>query len=456
MAGIGFELKKILSKETLLSTLSAYFYAGMVSSGPWLISIICLGFLGIYRGSGLGAIEHEIFRSTVVYSYAFSLVLVGIIQLATTRYLADLFYDHDVSKILSTLFTCLLLLFVAGAVFAGSGYVFFELSLFHKLCGVVLFLVISAVWICIIFLSAIKDYKSIIFAFASGSLVSVLAAIQLGGLMGTEGYLLGYLLGQALVMFWLIAKMLVEFPAVGLWNRELILFYRKFWDLMLIGFIFNLAIWVDKFIFWMAPDARVIVPHFRTHDLYEGPIFFSCITIIPTLALFLLKIETGFALHYQRYYGKIVGKMSLKSILAEKELLIGSIKESMREVFIIQGFVTTLCLFFTPQLTVVAKLIPLQIPIFRVALVGSFLQALLSVNIIILFYFDLRKCVLAVSALFLAANSIFSLITIRMGVQYYGYGFTYACLISLLLAFFLLNAKVRDLEYVTFAGQPVK
>jgi len=294
MAGIGFELKKILKKETFLSELTAYFYAGMVSSGPWLMSIICLGLLGIYRGSGLANLEHEIFRSTVVYSYAFTLVFVGTIQLATTRYLADRFYENDISRILATFFTCLLISYVCGSSFTIFCYSFFELSLLHKFCGVVLFLVISTIWICMIFLSAIKDYNSIIFAFASGSLVSVIAAIQLGTRMGTEGYLLGYLLGQALIMFWLMAKMLVEFPAIGLWNRDLLLFFRKFWDLVLIGFIFNLAIWVDKFIFWLAPDSRLIVSYFRTHDFYEGPVFFSYITIVPTLVLLLLKLETRF------------------------------------------------------------------------------------------------------------------------------------------------------------------
>ena len=90
MAGIGFELKKILRKQTFLSEFTAYLYAAMVSSGPWLMSIICLAVLGMYRGSGLvGVREHEIFRATVIYTYAFSLIFVGLVQLVVTRYLAD-------------------------------------------------------------------------------------------------------------------------------------------------------------------------------------------------------------------------------------------------------------------------------------------------------------------------------------------------------------------------------
>lgn len=224
---------------------------------------------------------------------------------------------------------------------------------------------------------------------------------------------------------------------------------------MCIGFIFNLAIWADKIVFWLAPDSRLIVPWFRTNDLYEGPVFFSYLAIVPTLALFLLKIETVFYEHYLSYYGKIIGKRDMTSILEEKGLMVSALKESLREVLIIQGAVTFLCLFFAPTLVKMARLTTLQVPLLRIALIGSFLQVLLTLNVIILFYFDLRRTVLAVTSVFLVTNAGFSFITTCLGFQYYGYGFTYACLVSLILSFCLLHLKMRDLEYITFAGQPV-
>ena len=35
MAGIGFELRRILRKNTLIGILEAYAYAGIIGSGPW-------------------------------------------------------------------------------------------------------------------------------------------------------------------------------------------------------------------------------------------------------------------------------------------------------------------------------------------------------------------------------------------------------------------------------------
>lgn len=39
MAGIGFELRKILKRDSLLSLMQAYSYAALISSGPWIMSI---------------------------------------------------------------------------------------------------------------------------------------------------------------------------------------------------------------------------------------------------------------------------------------------------------------------------------------------------------------------------------------------------------------------------------
>ena len=455
MAGIGFELKKILNRQTFLGDLTAYLYAAMVSSGPWLMSIVCLAVLGAYQGAGLTRLEHALFRSTVVYTYAFSLILVGIVQMIATRYMADRLYEKKIDVILPTLYTLTLLVLVAGTVFATGSYLFFKVSLLHKMLGVMLFLVVSLIWLCMIFLSAIKDYNGIVNAFALGAGVSIAGAFYLGRPLGTEGYIAGYLLGQSVTLFWILAKILVEFPPTISWNADLLGYFIRYWDLVGIGFLFNLGIWADKFVFWLAPDARVIVPWFTTHDIYEGPVFFAYLTIVPAMAIFLLKIETVFYQHYRQYYAKVVGKRSLADILAEKAAMVDALKGSMRDVFVIQGTVSVFCLIFAPRLVAWARLSTLQIPLFRIVLIGSFLQILLCINVIILFYFDLRRSVLFVSIVFVVANAGLSALSIVLGMSFYGYGYTYACLIALMVAFHQLHVNVRDLEYITFAKQPV-
>lgn len=455
MAGIGFEIKKILRHQTFFSEFTAYLYAATVSSGPWLMSILTLALLGIYRGPRLHA-SQELFRATVIYAYAFSLIFVGIVQLVATRYLADRYYEKDTRATLPAFSTCAILVLGPGAISSSLCFSLFQVSILHKLCAVILFLVVSMIWLNMIFLSAIKDYASIVIAFSLGSAISVFAAVFLGRFMDTEGYLLGYIIGQSVIMFWLLARLLAEFPAAGIWDPNLKSNFIKYWDLMLIGFMYNLAIWIDKFVFWIAGDSRVIVPWYKTHDLYDAPVFWAYLTVMPTLALFLVKIETRFYEHYQRYFAKIIGKQDLAGILSEKEQMTVGLKDNLREIMILQGTITVACIVYAPDLVKMANLVPLQIPLFRVCLIGAFLNVLLSVGIIVLFYFDSRRSVLCVVALFLALNAGFSFLTTRLGIQFYGYGYAYACLISLMLAFYLLHVKLENLEYFTFARQRIQ
>ena len=47
MAGIGFELRKLMKRDTFFSLLQTYAYAGIISSGPWVLSILAVMLIGI-------------------------------------------------------------------------------------------------------------------------------------------------------------------------------------------------------------------------------------------------------------------------------------------------------------------------------------------------------------------------------------------------------------------------
>jgi uncharacterized membrane protein len=455
MAGIGFELRKILRRNTFLSDIGAYLYAAMISSGPWVMSVGCLALLGIYRVPGFDDHAHEVFRATVTYTYAFSLIYVGICQFVVTRFLADRLFADDEQAVISTFITCSAPVMAGGLLLSGGFYYFSPLSLYYKLTGAILFVIVCMIWIGMIFISAVKNYRSVLYAFTAGILTSFFAAFLMGERYGLTGYLAGYTLGQGVIFFWLLERILVEFPPSDTWNNDLKGYFRKYWDLGVIGFVYNLAIWIDKFVFWLAPDSRLIVGSFVTHDIYEAPVFYAYLTIVPTMAIFLIQIETDFYTHYRGYYSKVTGKAPLQLIVAEKEKMALMMRRAVRNILIVQGTVTVLALIFVEQLGAIAGLSPLQIPVLRISLVGALLLVLLSIMVIILLYFDLRQRVLSTVMVFLLSNGLLSWLTVQFGFQLYGYGFTYACLISLLWGYFLLNNAMKDLEYITFSRQPV-
>ena len=69
MAGIGFELRKAISRGGLGSFLKAAFSGIMIVAGPWIMSII--GITAIQRLMGFAVEEApEHFMGVVIYSYA--------------------------------------------------------------------------------------------------------------------------------------------------------------------------------------------------------------------------------------------------------------------------------------------------------------------------------------------------------------------------------------------------
>jgi uncharacterized membrane protein len=76
--------------------LEGYLYATVISSGPWVLSVLCLAGLGhLLLTAGAPSPLICFSGSALVYCYAFSLIVTGPIQMVTTRYLADCYYVEN-------------------------------------------------------------------------------------------------------------------------------------------------------------------------------------------------------------------------------------------------------------------------------------------------------------------------------------------------------------------------
>ena len=79
---------------------------------------------------------------------------------------------------------------------------------------------VSLIWLAMIFISAVKDYIQIVMAFAIGTAISIGGALWLSRSFGAEGHMLGYIAGQAVIFFWLVARLTSEFPAGAIWDAR--------------------------------------------------------------------------------------------------------------------------------------------------------------------------------------------------------------------------------------------
>jgi uncharacterized membrane protein len=121
----------------------------------------------------------------------------------------------------------------------------------------------------------------------------------------------------------------------------------------------------------------------------------------------------------------------------------------------VQGLLTFLAVYFADDILRLVNLPYSQTGMFRYGLIGAFLQVLMMFIHVVLLYFDLRGTVMVLSLLFLAANTGFSLLTVKLGFAFYGAGFAAACFVGLAASVAMLYARVLDLEYITFAKRKI-
>ena len=110
MAGIGFELRKYLDEDSFTGTFKAYGFSGLISAGPWVLSILGVMLIGIVALSQkVGGQEVEQFTTSVTWIMGTSLILSGMLQLVFTRYIADRSFEGLQKLINPNLFgACLL------------------------------------------------------------------------------------------------------------------------------------------------------------------------------------------------------------------------------------------------------------------------------------------------------------------------------------------------------------
>lgn len=455
MAGIGFRLREMSQRKTFAEWLKLYTYSAVIFSGPWLISILGLAALSIFAMPSLQDRDVHIFTVTIVYVYCFSLISTGLLQLVVTRYVSDQFYMRNPEAVVPTFVGAMALTVLVQTVTGATALFFADLSFLYKMTGLGLYVTVSVVWVEMLFLSAAKDYSSIVLAFAVGYLASFLLAQVLSAFFGLDGLAMGFLVGQVLLMVLLMHRVFAEYHFGQGFDFAFLGHFKKFPSLAIAGMAYNTAIWIDKILFWYSEDGIQIHSYFRTHFPYDSAMFIAYVTILPTLAIFLLRIETDFFLRYKNYYGTILQKAPLSMILQRKREMMDVLKEALGTVIIWQGAVTTGAFLLMPYLVSLMGIDPAHVSVFRVATLGSFFHGGLLILLILVLYFDFRGSGVFLSLLFLGSNALFTWLTLGRGVQWYGFGYLGATLLTLVVGALIFRNRIKNLEYLTFMRQPV-
>ncbi len=457
MAGIGFALRKLMRHNDYLGIVRAYSYAGIIGAGPWVVSILGVIFLGFLSANHVfpPRLISE-FQTSVTYLIASSLIFSGVWQLAFTRYVADRIFDREHDRVLPNVNGLLVVAMACAFALAALAalFLFANTGVVYRLLMTTLFSLLTGIWVVAVMLTGLKHYRAIVISFA----VAYGVMLGIGLLMrpyGLIGLLVAFLLGQCLLFAGLLGAVTRDYPSPNLLAFDFLKRGRMYPSLLACGFLYNAAIWADKFVFWFTPDtSQPVIGPLRASAIYDLPIFLAYLAIIPGMAVFLMRVETDFVEYYDRFYEGVREGASLSYIRNMRNGMVTSAKTGIFDIIKLQSLTTILAFVVGPSVLRALGISLLYVPLFKIDVVGASLQVALMGILNIFFYLDRRARVVALTAIFFGLNLGLSILSTDLGLYFYGYGFSVSLLVSVLVGLVWLDRDMEAVEYQTFMLQP--
>ncbi|NVK33446.1 MAG: exopolysaccharide Pel transporter PelG [Rhodobacteraceae bacterium] len=457
MAGIGFELQKLTRRPGLFSGLSAYGHAAMIVAGPWIFTILAIALISLVTQFKLSLVELADFRVALIYAFALSLFSTAPIVIIATRMVSDLIHLKTFEGVTSVLFSALgvgmpLNAAIAYLVLAHG----FDLSPGFLAATIFSSCVIAMIWIVLAFCGAIRDYLAITMGFLfglGGSITFAIVAVRND--FAAAGLVWAFTLGLCITLFLLLVRVLQAFPhpilrpirAFGTFGKAA----RQHWVLGLGAMTSILAIWADKLVMWFSPYGETLPVGLVHAPLYDSAMFVAYLTIIPSLAAFILHLETNFFLHFQTFTDKLRKHATLRELNELAARLSLNTHKALWSILMIQALLCLIAVLMAPLIIEVLGMKFRQIGILRLGIVGALFQFLFLAASSMLLFLNQSRLYFWLQLGFLVLTASFTIITQILGQQFLGYGYCLASALSGLTAVLVLERKLQNLPYVIFS-----
>jgi len=298
-----------------------------------------------------------------------------------------------------------------------------------------------------------KQYKAIFWIYALGYTITVVAALLLRPL-GLEGLMGGFVIGQAVLLMAMMALILRNFPSDRFISFEFYERKKLYPSLMAIGLLYNTAIWIDKAMFWYTPEtSQAIIGPLRASVIYDLPVFLAYLSIIPGMAIFLLRMETDFVEDYDAFYEAVRTGASLETIEKHRNGMVETVRLGLLEIIKIQAITTLLLMVTGESILKWLGISTLYLPLLYIDVIAASLQVVLLGILNVFFYLDKRRIVLGLCGGLVVLNFALTALSLHLGPTFYGFGFALAVFVVVLAGFVLLTRKLELLEYETFMLQ---
>ncbi len=453
-------MKKLFSKRGVLASLRAYGYASIVCTGPMLLSVaLLLGVRYISSRNGANGLEQELLNSMFTYTLLASLTVSSLLSMLTTRYTADMLFIEKKERVLPSLYGSITVSLVLGSVFYGIFLLNSGIERHHQILCFILFAELVVIWIQINYITALKDYKSILLAFFTSILLALVFGVVLSrmGIEVVSALIIAVIAGYGVMMSWNFMLLHRYFPkgqGSAFQFLELIDRYPK---LLWIGFFTTLGLFGHLVIMWFSPLRVQVKGLFYGAPAYDVPALFAFLSILITTVNFVTSVEVNFYPRYRQYFSLFNGKGALSDVQRAETEMLTVLKQELYYLALRQVFATILFIVVGGPILVGLNMgfTEAMFGTFRILCVGYGLYAIANSIMLIQLYFADNQGAFLSSVIFVVAANIGTLMLMNGDYQYYGFGFLVGSFVMYMVAWMRLMTFIKKLDYHILCSQPV-
>lgn len=459
MAGIGFELRKLYREEGLVQNVRAYVYSSLTTIGPMILCLILMFVEQLMmKANNSSYLENELFIATMVYCFIFSIIITSGFSMIVTRYIADMIYQKMYEKIISSFYGILTVVLPIAGLIAAIFLHGVQEDIGYKIVAYLFFIELVMIWLQNVFLSALKDYKRIVRGFTIGIIISIVVSFLLFKFLSidpTINTLAGIDVGFAVIVGMSMYHFERVFPRdEKRYYFAFLSYLKKYPSIFFSGLFVYSGVYIHNFVYWIFSDRHfTIANHFVWMPFYDVPVFYAYISVLPSLVMFVVVVETDFYVKFLNYYRNVVDGGTYESMNNAKKKMQNVLLQRITFLVEVQLLFTTLCIalgiIYLPKIGFTME----QLDLFILLCLAYFFFIILFVILHVLMYFDDRKGVLSISGSFILLNIILTFGSMKLNFD--GTGMFFASFLILILSMARLLYVLKNIDYYTFCSQPL-
>lgn len=452
MAGIGFELNKLINRKNFFSKISGYFYTTSSCLGSMILGFVLLFLIQtIAKTLGQDNQISQRFTGYITNTVFLSMIIFGFFSLVLSRYISDLIYTKKEENILPSFWGVNAIIIPISILIFVPILIISKVEITSSILLIILLIELVSTWTATLYVTILKHYKKITVAFLISIIISVLVLLFLYYIktMNIEIMLLVIIMSYGVVLSFLVNLLQKEFISIDKNTYEFLKWFSKYPELALTGLFTTLGTLIHFYIMWFSNYGYEVQGLIHSSPSYDFPSILAYFSTLITSITFIAILEPNFYKKYAIYFKLMNSSGNYEELQLAKNEMILTLKVELRNLVIRQIVVT---LLFVIVLSKVFSDINIGMTqsmneIFKVLCLGYALQAIGNVILQLQLYFADNKGAFITSIVFFTMTTLGTILTLFLDISFLGIGVMLGGALMSIVGIKRLENYLDNLEY---------